>query len=162
MCNVVSPLYYLMPRKYSARIKRSATSAEPAQGAERGPFLIPLSAPAISDCLPACLHCNVSTQSSSFLCCSPSLASLFYLAQFFFHSFVLFEKSCGFVLLLLLLLSGLASWYVFIQSKMWIWDFTPHSVVLCFFSFCTGCTFHEDDFSIKCPKHEVRRKNPLN
>lgn len=47
------PLHYLMPRKYSVGIRRPATSAEPAQGAERGPFLILLSAPAISDCLPA-------------------------------------------------------------------------------------------------------------
>lgn len=28
-----------------------------------------------------------------------------------------------------------------------------------FLSLPVGCTFHEDDFSIKCPKHEVRQEN---
>lgn len=99
--------------------------------------------------LPARLHHISSTPSPPSFC---SASSCLLLAQFsrFSPTFLsppwlflegYFVNLCCLLLLLLLTL-------VFVS--LFLCSSPPH----------LGCTFHEDDFSIKCPKHEVRKRKP--
>lgn len=117
------------------------------------PFLILLSAPAISDCLPAC----IATHPLSLSLSSGALTL----------SFRLFPAHFSFEPYLFVIYLGFFSRGCCVYSPrafgpfvvLFICDTVAYSLL--FFALvlfaCPGCTFHEDDFSIKCPKHEVRK-----
>lgn len=134
------PLHHPKPRKYSLQIRKPATSAQPARRAERGSFFFNPAECTGHICPPACI-------TSHPLC--PLLPSVQLPPAFFRLSFqdsVFFVASFLRVFFCQLMLFAA---FVVIDSGFCL----PLSLLF----LPLGCTFHEDDFSIKCPKHEVRK-----